>query len=101
MNKAIKVFVIGAVLLVSTHALAEGGHGGGHGGDHGGGQMGNSGGAQMGGYGGAQGQSEGRQDALHRADRSLERGNPGLDRAGAAAGSHGSEGRARALGNQK
>lgn len=99
MNKTISVFVTGTILLVSTCALAEGGHGGGHGGDYGGGQMGNHGGAQMGGgYGDVQ--SQGRQDDAHRAERSRERGMPGLNRADDAAGQHGSEGRANARANQ-
>lgn len=95
MNKTISAFLTGAVLLASTCALAEGG---GHGGGHGGGSEG----AHGGNYGGAQnqGQSQGRQDGSHRAERSLERGNPGLDRADKAAGQHGSEGRAKARAQQ-
>ncbi|WP_156972428.1 hypothetical protein [Nitrosospira sp. NpAV] len=100
MNKTMSAFVTGAVFLVSTCVLAEGGHGGGHGGDYGGGQMGNHGGAQLGGYGEAQSQSQGRQDDAHRAERSRERGMPGLNRADDAAGQHGSEGRANARANQ-
>lgn len=99
MNKMIPALVTGAIFLVSTYTLAEGGHGGGHGGDSGGGQMGNHGGAQMGGYSDDRGQGV-RQDGSHRAERSLERGLPGLDRADKAAGQHGSEGRGKARANQ-